>query len=66
MNLQKTNELLNRALEIIISLEGYASDDLAKEIDALFEEVKRTDELDEEMNADLEAQDYDTFGENKI
>ena len=27
---------------------------------------KRTDELDEEMNADLEAQDYDTFGENKI
>lgn len=27
---------------------------------------KRTDELDEEMNADLEAQDYDTFGEKKI
>ena len=66
--MKNSNELLNRALDIITSLECYASEDLAQEIEGLFQEVKYSDELDQEMGvcADLEAQDYNTFKQNKI
>ena len=54
MTPEKLNELLNRALEIITSLEGFANEDLAKEIDDLFEEVLHySDEKPSPPNADL-------------
>jgi len=66
---KKTLErLLNQACELLIIFEdsGYASEEVMAEIDSLFNEIKYSDKLDEEMNADLEAQDWDTFKGNKI
>ena len=63
------NRLLNTACEIVSELEHNADDEQQKRIDAMFNEIKYTDELDDEMTsrqADMEAQDYDVFGENKI
>ncbi len=59
---EKLNDYLDRALNIIISLEQYASEETAKDIEALFQEIKYADDID----ADMEAQDYETFGNNKI
>ena len=59
---EKLNDYLDRALNIIISLEQYASEETAKDIEALFQEIKYIDDI----NADMEAQDYETFGNNKI
>jgi hypothetical protein len=59
---EKLNDYLDRALNIIISLEEYASEQTAKDIEALFQEIKYADDID----ADMEAQDFDTFGTNKI
>jgi len=67
-NIKQLNRLLNKACEIITSLEHNADDDLQKDIDALFNEIRYSDELDDEMrlSADDEAQDWNTFGERKI
>lgn len=59
---EKLNSYLDRALNIIISLEEYASEETARDIEALFQEIKYSDDID----ADMEAQDYDGFGEHKI
>jgi hypothetical protein len=59
---EKLNDYLDRALNIIISLEQYASEETSKDIEALFQEIKYADDID----ADMEAQDYETFGNNKI
>ena len=59
---EKLNNYLERALNIIISLEQYASEETAKDIEALFQEIEYADDID----ADMEAQDFDTFGKNKI
>lgn len=68
MTLEKLNYLLNKACEIITSLEHNASPELKEEIDFLFQEIVYSDQLDSEMklSADQEAQDWDTFGPNKI
>ena len=62
MKLKQLNECLDNALNIIISLEQYASEETAKDIEALFQELKYSDDID----ADMEAQDFDTFGQDKI
>jgi len=62
MNIEQLNRLLNVACEIITSLEQYADDSLRDDIDALFNEIRYSDELD----TDMEAQDWYTFKENKI
>ena len=62
MKLKQLNECLDKALNIIISLEQYASEETAKDIEALFQELKYSDDID----ADMEAQDFDTFGQDKI
>lgn len=59
---EKLNDYLDRALNIIITLEEYASEQTALDIEALFQEIKYTDDID----ADMEAQDFDTFGTDKI
>ena len=59
---EKLKSYLDRALNIIISLEEYASEETARDIEALFQEIKYSDDID----ADMEAQDYDRFGEHKI
>ena len=68
MTVEQLNRLLDKACEIIISLENNASVELQEEIDSLFAEIKYSNEIDSEMNlnADQEAQDWDTFGSNKI
>lgn len=66
MNINQLNELLNKACEIITSLETYADSELKNQIDALFNEIKYSSELDEEMSPDNQAQDWDTFGTDKI
>jgi len=70
MEKRQLKRLLNTACEILISLEHAADKDLQKEIDALFNEINYSDYLDSEMkeatDPDQEAQDWDTFGENKI
>ena len=78
MNTEQLNRLLNRACEIISDLENFADATLQKEIELFFLEVVNSDELDDEMRlcseasaaaniaADLEAQDWDTFGMDKV
>lgn len=60
------NELLNKACEIITSLEDHADDTLQKEIDAFFNEVNQMNESKAATDPDEEAQDWDTFGPHKI
>jgi hypothetical protein len=62
MNIEQLNDCLDKALNIIISLEQYASEDTAQDIEALFQELKYSYDI----NADMEAQDFDVFGQNKI
>lgn len=59
---KKLNDYLDRALNIIMSLEEYACEETAKDIEALFQEIRYADDID----ADMEAQDFDVFGINKI
>jgi hypothetical protein len=63
---EKLNNYLDRALNIIISLEEsfqeFIPKETLKDIEALFQELKYSDDID----ADMEAQDFDAFGENKI
>jgi hypothetical protein len=69
MTTDQLNNYLERALNIIITLEEYASEELALDIEALFQEIKYSDDVDYEiqsLNADIEAQDFDKFGKNKI
>ena len=74
-NFSKTqlNRLLNTACEIIIELEHNADIAQQRKIEAMFNEIKYTEDLDFEMKlqednskGDLEAQNYDVFGKNKI
>jgi hypothetical protein len=62
MKIEQLNNCLDKALNIIISLEQYASEETAKDIEALFQELKYSDDID----ADMEVQDFDTFGKDKI
>jgi len=73
MNKETLDRLLNKACEIINSLEHAADDDLKKEIDALYNEIDYCDYLDSEMentgpkyDSDQEAQNWETFGDKKI
>jgi hypothetical protein len=73
MTNEQLNRLLNTACEIIIELEHNANDEQQRRIDAMFNEIKYADNIDDQMKlqednlkADLEAQDYDVFGKNKI
>jgi hypothetical protein len=69
MTKDQLNNYLERALNIIITLEEYASEEMALDIEALFQEIKYSDDVDYEiqsLNADIEAQDFDKFGKNKI
>jgi hypothetical protein len=60
--------LLNTACEFIIELEVHANESLKKDIEVFFNEIKYSDEIGYEMNlsADEEAQDWNTFYNNKI
>ena len=62
MTKKQLETLLNTACEIIVNLEGFADDELTQRIDTLFNEIKYSDQLD----ADMQAQDWDVFGEGKI
>jgi hypothetical protein len=62
MTKQQLERLLDKACEIIDYLEEYASEELQNEINAFYSEIIHSDELD----ADMEAQDYDVFGKYKI
>ena len=65
MTKQQLERLLDKACEIISRFEdtGLVVDEESKaDIEAFFEEVMCSDELD----ADMEAQDYDVFGDRKI
>ena len=62
MNKQQLDTLLNTACEIIGELESFADPELQIKIDAFFNEIKYSDSLD----ADMEAQDWDVFGDSKI
>ena len=61
-----TSRLLDAACDIIIGLEDLATSEQKERIEAMFNEIKYADRIDDEMRADLEAQDYGTFGECKI
>ena len=63
MNNEQLNRLLNTACEIIIELEHNADDEQQRRIDDMFNEIKLHED---NLMADLEAQDYDVFGKNKI
>tara|TARA_R110000868_G_scaffold580_1_gene4196 strand:- start:522 stop:713 length:192 start_codon:yes stop_codon:yes gene_type:complete len=63
MDSKTLNRLLNTALELLLVLEQYADETTQREIDALFDEVNAEDSG---IFADLEAQDFDTFGEKKV
>lgn len=68
MTKEQLEKLLNTACEIITDMEEFyfnmnpRDSEMAGRIDALFNEIKYSDTLD----ADMEAQDWDTFGEDKI
>jgi hypothetical protein len=68
MTENQLNRLLDKACEIITTLEGYADESLQKEITTFFDEVTYSDKVEDEMkmSADEEAQNWDVFGENKI
>jgi len=70
MTKEQLNRLLNTACEIITALEGYADESLQKDIDAFFNEIVYSNDIDDEIrinySADDQAQDWDVFGKNKI
>jgi hypothetical protein len=66
---KKTLErLLNEACELLIIFEdgNVANDEDKSRISAIFNEIKYSDKIDSEMQANEEAQDWDTFGPKKI
>ena len=70
MKKETLERLLNNACELLIIFEdsGFATQEDKDKIDAIFNEIKYTESIDNEnkMNADDEVQDFDTFGEHKI
>ena len=70
MTKETSERLLNEACELLIIFEdgNVANDEDKLKISAIFNEIKYADKVDSEMNlsADDEAQDWDTFGENKV
>lgn len=70
MTKETLERLLNQACELLIIFEnsGYATSEELTKIDAIFNEIKYADEIDNEMNvnADEEAQNWEVFGKNKI
>ena len=70
MNKETLERLLKEACELLIIFEdgNVANDKVKLRISAIFNEIKYTDKVDSEMNlsADNEAQDWETFGKNKI
>lgn len=70
MTKETLERLLNEACELLIIFEdgNKANDDDKKRISAIFDEIKYSEKIDSEMNlsADSQAQDWETFGKNKI
>lgn len=79
MEKNQLEKLLNEACELLIIFEdgNIANEEDRKRISAIFNEIKYADEIDDELaltiseryckqSADDEAQDWDTFGNNKI
>ena len=70
MKKETLERLLNNACELLIIFEdsGFATQEDKDKIDAIFNEIKYTESIDNEikMNADDEVQDFDTFGVHKI
>ena len=79
MEKNQLEKLLNEACELLIIFEdgNIANEEDRKRISAIFNEIKYADEIDNELvltiserygkqSADDEAQDWDTFGNNKI
>ena len=68
MEKDQLERLLNEACELLTIYEdsGYASEDDLKRIDSIFTEINYSDVMDNKTSADEEAQDWDTFGTNKI
>ena len=63
MKEQTLKRLLNTSLDLLISLEQFADEATQKDINALFDEVNFEDD---NILADLEAQEWEVFGENKL
>jgi hypothetical protein len=63
MKEQTLKRLLNTSLDLLISLEQFADEATQKDINALFDEVNFNDD---NLLADLEAQEWEVFGENKV
>ena len=70
MKKETLERLLNNACELLIIFEdsNSATQEDKDKIDAIFNEIKYADSIDNEirMSADDEVQDFDTFGEHKI
>jgi hypothetical protein len=66
MQKEQLERLLNTACEIITELEHNADEGQMKRIDAMFNEILYSDEIDIDMRADEQAQDWATFKQNKI
>ena len=49
MTTEQLERLLNTACDIITSLEHYADESLQKDIDALFNEILYSDDIDDEL-----------------
>lgn len=49
MTTEQLEKLLNTACEIITSLEHYADESLQKDIDAMFNEILYSDNIDDEL-----------------
>jgi hypothetical protein len=65
MQKEKLERLLNTACEIITELEHNADEEQIKRIDAMFNEILYSDEIDSEIMADEQAQDWVTFNHYK-
>jgi hypothetical protein len=70
MTKETLERLLNEACELLIIFEDsdYSTPEDKLKISAIFDEIKYADKIDSEMNlsADSQAQDWDTFGKQKI
>jgi hypothetical protein len=70
MTKETLEKLLNQACELLIVFEdsNSSTEEDKLKIKAIFDEIKYSDKLDEEMNllADNQVQDFDEFGKNKI
>jgi len=70
MKTEQLQRLLNTACDIITSLEHHADESLQKDINALFDEIIASDDIEDEIrvnySADDEAQDWNIFNKNKI